>query len=554
MPVTPCQIGDMSVEKFNKEIAPEELRLFGDYAEHLKSTGVKPKDIPARIAKDFGMPQEHVASAYKRAQQMGRYGTQLQNRIQMYHDKIAAGDFTKARSIKTDIDTRLFEMKGELQRTKNQFDRGVAKENFKNRSPWEKFWDGFVGIERAFKLSSPAVVEKLGVAAVAREALAPIESAGGYAVSKVLPGLAKGTKYGASLKGIASAEAQAKAAFFTQGMKDAFENLKGKETTLDAMSDKYGKTPSSWYDYMGKVHAAIKAPVKRAEFTRSLAQRIDAATRAGEDVNRPQVTQRLMNEAALDANREIFQAPTPIASRVFGAMGRTGKFLFPVTKVPINLAKELFNYHVGTPVGLARAAGAYMKGVESLAPLQREAIIRQITKGSVGGAALLYGYYGNDKVHDFITKGPKWLQHTPFAIAVKEGSLLRQLQGGDRQAPRELAYLGKTSIPFAYTLTDLSKVLDPNNPHGFRDYVYGMTASTAVPQAVSWVAKETDKPTPFNPFKQGPYRKPETLPQAIEQDIPGLRQNVPIKTGRIQTIGTRVRNVSPVPSGVKRGP
>lgn len=528
MPVTPCSIDQIPVEKFNKEVTPEELRLFGDYANHLKDTGIKPKDLVNTMAQDFRMPKEHVESAFKRSKAMSRYGSQLQNRIQLYHDKIAAGDFTRAQSIKTDIDTKLFGMKGDLQKLKNEFDRGVATEASKNRSPWEKFWDGFVGIERAFKLSSPAVVEKLGVAAFAREGLRPIENVGGVGVGKILPGLAKGTKYGASLKTAASAEAQAKAAFFTKGMKDAWENVKNKETSLDAMSDKYGAKPSSWYDYMGKVHAAIKAPVKQAEFTSSLAMRIDAVTRAGENVNSPQVMQRIMNEAALDANREIFQAKTPIASRVFLAMGRPGKFLFPVTKVPINLAKEIFNYHVGIPVGLTRAAGAYIKGIETFPALQREAIIRQMAKGSVGGAALLYGYFGNDKVHDFITKGPRWLQHTPFAIAVKEGSLIRELyQGNARKGREELVHLGKESIPFAYTITDMSKILDPRNTNGIRDYVYAMTAGTVVPQAVAWTAKELDKPTPFHPLQEPVYRKPVTFPQAIEQHIPGLRQNVP---------------------------
>ncbi len=528
MPVTPCSIDQISVEKFNKEITPEELRLFGHYADHLKAEGVKPKDLMNRMANDFKIPKGHVESAYKRSQAMSKYGTQLQNRIQLYRDYLEAEDFTGAQRVKTDIDQKLFEMKGKLRVVKNDFNRGVATEAAKNRSPWEKFWDGFVGVERAFKLSSPAVVEKLGIAAFAREGLRPIENVGGVGVGKVLPGLAKGTKYAAGLKTAVSAEAQAKAAFFTKGMKDAGENLKGRETSLDAMSDKYGAKPSSWYDYMGKVHAAIKAPVKRAEFTNSLAMRIDAVTRAGENVNSPQVMQRIMNEAALDANREIFQAPTPIASRVFNAMGRPGKFLFPVTKVPINLAKEIFNYHVGIPVGMTRAAGAYIKGIDTFPALQREAIIRQMAKGSVGGAALLYGYFGNDKVHDFITKGPRWLQHTPFAIAVKEGSLIRELtQGNARKGREELVHLGKESIPFAYTITDMSKILDPRNTNGIRDYVYAMAAGTVVPQAVAWTAKELDKPTPFHPLQQPVYRKPVTFPQAIEQNIPGLRRNVP---------------------------
>jgi hypothetical protein len=209
------------------------------------------------------------------------------------------------------------------------------------------------------------------------------------------------------------------------------------------------------------MHAAIKAPVKRAEFTRSLEQRMDAAVKAGEDIHHPEVMTRLANESVMDANRAIFQQKTVVSSffsmldKQVPVAGRTARFLFPVVKIPVNLFKELVTYHAGAPVAATKIGMAYWKGVETLPPIQREAIIRQFTKGSIGGAALLWGYFNSDKVRKFFDNAPQWFGHTPMAMVLNEGSYLKKLQGTDpekKEGAKELAYMAKTDIPFMYSV------------------------------------------------------------------------------------------------------
>src|SRR5207248_10643042 len=160
--------------------------------------------------------------------------------------------------------------------------------------------------------------------------------------------------------------------------------------------------------------------------------------------------------------------------------------------------------------------------VQTLPAPEREAIIRQLVKGSVGGAALLWAFYNRDKVRDFFHNAPSYFEHTPIAMAFQEGSIIADIVAGRKGAVSDLQKMGRYDIPFTYTITDLAGALDPKNPNGWRDYLYSLLLSTAVPQAVSWTAKELDKPTPFDQFERPPYRVPQNIPQAIEQGVPGL--------------------------------
>jgi hypothetical protein len=333
-------------------------------------------------------------------------------------------------------------------------------------------------------------------------------------------------------------------------MKDAWQNVKGQETGLDAIG-KQKIRPDFWYNRIGQMHAAIKAPVKRAEFTRDLTQRMAVAIKNGEDINHPEVMMRLANESVMEANRAIFQNKTVVSGffsmleRQSPAAGRAARFLFPVVKIPVNLFKELVNLHVGAPVGAARVGMAYWKGVETLPAVQREAIIRQLTKGSIGGAGLLWGYYNSDKVRNFFDHVPTWFNHTPMAMILNEGSHLKQLAQGGQQAKEgknELAYMAKTDIPFMYTIKDIGDALDTHNSHALLGWINNMTQSTVVPQISTQVAKQMDKPGTFpsNLGEKPTYRPAANPIEAVKLGIPGLRQTVPVKPPK--KVGTGRKN------------
>ena len=534
-------------------------RMITDFGERirpvLKDIWTRAKAYHNAAAKALRSPEQVKAERYKTVLAQRQVGLQA---------KLERGDFTKPTRAQRIEDRATFQMKANLQRLKNQFERAVANEAYKNKTPGQKFWDHFVGVERGMKLSGPEVFGKLGVAAAVREVLAPIESGAGYGVSRMFPKLAKGTRYGAGLGTVVKAEIKAKVALFTKGMAEAAENIKGKETELEAMGDKHGRGPEFWYHRVGKMHAAIKAPIKRAEFERSLAQRMDSAIRNGEDVSQPQVMARLANEAVLDANRAIFQQNT-VVSKVFSsiekaspAAGRVARFLFPVVKIPTNIFKEFVGLHVGAPVAATRIGMAYWKGVETLAPLQREAIIRQLVKGSVGGAGLLWAYYNHDKVQAFFKAVPTWFQHTPMAMVMNEGSYLWDLQHGTKtevkDATSELKYMAKSGIPFMYTVSDAVDALNAHDSTALLKWINNMTQSTVVPQLSTQIAKNMDKPGTFpaSMANRPTYRVARNPVEAIKLGIPGLRTTVPahnLRTTSEKVPGMPKQRHTKVPSG-----
>jgi hypothetical protein len=496
------------------------------------------KTLVQEILDREAQAQKRAAKAPPPKSKLEQIKTSLAKQTIGYQAKLERGNLTRETPQKTQYDKAAFQMRANLQKLKNQFDKAVAKEDYNNKTPSQKFWDHFVGVERAMKLSGPEVFGKLGVAAAVREILAPAESAFGYGISKILPELTKDTRYGADLKTTLRAELKAKAALFTEGMKDAAQNVKGRQTQLEVISGKRDVRPDFWYNRIGQMHAAIKAPVKRAEFTRSLEVRMENAVKNGEDISHPAVMERLANEAVIDANRAIFQENTTV-SKVFSMLdrqspitGRVSRFLFPVVKIPVNLFKELVNLHVGSPMAAAKIGKAYWNGIESAPALEREAMVRQLAKGSIGGAGLLWGYYNSDKVQKFFKSIPPWFQHTPFAMILNEGSHLKQLQQGGKEAQeggKELRYMAKTDIPFMYTVTDIGDAINAHDSRPILHWINNMTKSTVVPQAVSQTANYMDKPGTFpsNIAERPTFRIPRNPIEAVKSGIPGLRQQVP---------------------------
>jgi len=117
-------------------------------------------------------------------------------------------------------------------------------------------------------------------------------------------------------------------------------------------------------------------------------------------------------------------------------------------------------------------------------------------------------------------------------MVLNEGSYLKKLEGNDpekKEGAKELKYMAKTAIPFAYTITDAAEMLGQHTSESVLKWIHNMTQSTVVPQLVTQVAKATDKPGTFpsNLGQKPTYRKPKDTAEAIKLGIPGLRQTVP---------------------------
>lgn len=511
--------------------------------------------------------------AYETSPRAEAYMRQLRKRAEDYRQRIARGDFAPQTRSKLLLPQEGMRLQADLARAKAEFQRALAKDRARNRTPSQKFWDRFVGVERAMKLSSDVVLTKLTTAALVREAgLTPAEEIAGAGISRVLPGLARRAprEGGFSLP----AEINAKTQMFTQGMKDAWENLKMKQTDLDELY-KTGKLakPEEFYDYLGYLHGALKAPIKRAEFARSLTKRMEWAVRNGQDINNQGVMRQLAEQAYVDANRSIFMQDNVVSKTFTGALrmaetskvapnlgpglARIGRFLIPIVKVPTNIVGEVATGVHGVGTGGARAAAAYIKGVNSLEPAAADAIMRQLKKGLVGNALLLTGYYGATKIGGFYHPHdkrsaedvqpmryrignvdlPASMGHSTGAMLLNIGATMRRVSEEKTKGQPKGVGLGTLAaakglsheLPFIPAITGITDALDSGG--GFQNYINQMITSTTTPALLSHAAKVIDTPGTFpqNILAEPTKRKPKTIAESLMMGIPGLRQRVPEK-------------------------
>lgn len=546
---------EVDLEPRGKRQGPDTAKIAN--AKVARDAAKKVVDDLREAAKIKRTPEQIRLDTYKKT---------IASRTQDLQDRIAKGDYTKRTPTKTVLDSEAEKLKADYARAKQKMDFQVEKIRLANRTRSQKFWDGFVGIERAMKLTSDVVLGKLTTAAVVREGiLTPAEELVGGAISKVLPRLAERAprEGGFSL----DAEMQAKAALFTKGMQDAWQNLKMQRSDLEASQGRPEKAVPAWYEYMGFLHGALKAPIKRAEFTRSLTKRMAAAARDGEDVNNPGVMQRLAAESYVDANRSIFLQDNFLSTEFNATIGRMEKskkapnlgpatarlarFLVPIVKVPTNIVGEVATGVHGTATGSVRAAHAYLKGIEKLPPEQADAILRQLKKGLVGNAMLLFGYLAYQNIGGFYVKGDKRRKSDvqpgrfrvggvdlPSVFSHSTGGMLMEI-GATIAREEKKKGLGDASIsaasglakqlPFVPAVTHGVEALDTDQ--GFHNYINSLVASSVTPAIVQHAAKVLDTPgsLPSNLLDEPNRRNPKTLVDSIKSTLPGLRQQVPNK-------------------------
>lgn len=417
--------------------------------------------------------------------------------------RLQRGDFTKQSRPAPVQDKALYQMRQRLQALKGEFDRHVADVERQNASPGQKLVTHIAGLLRAGVLSSPQVIGKLGVAAAVKEGLAPAYGVARLGYSKV-PGLSRIAEISGrnpSLKGIATSEVKAKAAAITKGIIDAAQTFTKRGSEMDRLSGK-DKYTRYWYDKVtGAVHAAIKAPVKRAEFTRSLNQRIETAMRQGTDVSHPAVIDRLTNEASIDANRAILQNSNAFSNWIgqLDRMGPTGKILkavlAPVSRVPSNLVIEFWNHTLGVPHALLRSVAGGVKGLDAMAPATADSIMRQFSQGTVGLALASFAWYNHEKIHQLLQDLPKWFQHTSQAMVL---DMFSSLGSGDQ---KEINKMIQYDVPFVKTFTDLSEPLGnaskpawQQSQEPWAEYGRRLVAGRIVPEVSNYLQKSQHVP------------------------------------------------------------
>lgn len=449
--------------------------------------------------------------------------------------------------------------KAELERNKLNFKIELEKDRQKNLGALDKAGDFFVKWERAFKLSSPLTLAKLSMAGIYRTISTPIEEVIGAGYSKVLPSKVVDKAYREA--GVnAKAEGKALAAQFTKGIRDAAQTVnlkKGGRSDIEVLYGKEGvRLPPEAADFFGHLHGAIKAPFKRAEFTRSFEKRSAVLISKGIDVSDPMIQMSIGVDAYKDANRAIFMQDNKVSTwwqrHMVGnpqegdwtgkLRSKVAQFLVPFSKVPTNIVGETVSYVGGLPIGAFKLADAYRKGIEKVTPEEADKIMRMFKKGSIGAGFLLLGYYNPQAIGGYYTGKrtdedvdvgglrvfgqdiPKWLVHNPLMESLQIGATVRRVAD---------SYIGNTDekqgvvkgivegglglieeVPFVNVAGQLNKL---GNEHDREAFMGEMAKNTLIPAAVQFGAKYTDADV---------KRKPETISEHIKMGIPGLRQEV----------------------------
>lgn len=290
-----------------------------------------------------------------------------------------------------------------LNSQQSQLQRGMA---FVNR--WE----------RRTVLSGLPVLEKLsGAATIGSAAQQVPEMMVGQFWSNIFEGIAKK----APIEGFPNAESLGK---YYSEMTDVDKFIKNTadiyKTGETDLSREFGSPHEhyAWYDALLDTHQVIKDPVKRAKFQSSLSQFSSWAENQKDiDTTDPLVMEYMRQQAYKRAEYEIFQEDNKLSTwfnnqtnklskgdKFDQVTGALMKFMLPVNKVPINMARRMGISVIGVPKGLIDIGLAYKNGIENLKPEQADMIMRELTKGSTGLAYWLAGAYMYKEIGGLYTK------------------------------------------------------------------------------------------------------------------------------------------------------
>lgn len=501
------------------------------------------------------------------AQKLATYKKAIQKRTADLQAKITKGDYERNVRKPLTLDREGMRLRAQHEQAKESFEKGVIEKKRGERTKAEKVKDFIVHWRREFVLSSPTSVVKLITAALETTAITPFEEAAGGVYGKIFPGLAKK----------AEVESGFNVAHEAEAIGDAFINVvsdvgsKLKTGRLDFEHTFGGaKVPEELTSYVGRLHGGLKTVPMRSAFKRSSLRLNKKAIEAGADPTDLDVQMRIGNisyrksleQVFLNENAavKVFQramsylkepskvtGEIPLAKTVLSGIA---KFELPVVRVPTNIIARTFRAAFGLPLGGAKLAIAYAKGIENLKPEQADLIMKQLKQGSVGGIPMLLGfflpnafgglYHEGDKKKDkkdiqygeaeiFGVRIPKLVMHHPAFEAAQFGATIRKVMDArhknwDKGLTPGLAAGVAGLIDEAPFMQEIKEVGGLTTERGREKFV-GDTASSVVPAIVSWAARK------FDTDSEGYLvsRKPKTVLDYFKQAVPGLRQQVPIR-------------------------
>lgn len=527
-------------------------------------------------------------------QRLNIWKVAARKRLADLQEKLANKDFEPKERRPLPLDDEAAKLKGQIERIRQDFwiERNRAEEA--GKPVWQKALTTSAELARAGAISGYHTLGKLAMFSLARFSEAPIYEAAGAALRR-LPGveaIAKKANFEAGSEYSGLARFYRKAA--TAGMRDALETLqKGKSGLKAELGDpRHNAQPVKWYDFFGLVHMAEKSPLLRAEFELRLEKSTQWAIANGLDVENELVSGALRKDAfdysqraILMENNALSTAINSFTRQLEAANPKTGKV--DVTKATLSwfvktfmtkgIVKTPANYVAQTfarsPLGLAKGTAelvvAHIQGVDKLTPEEANTIMRLLKVGAVGSAVFVWGaidaskdpkdrmfggYYqpGEKKSEDDVGFGkirvggiefPHILTHNPLTESAQMGStfyrvMKQKLKKKGKATGEEKGALAgaatalvalASEAPIVSPITREVQDVERGEAHKLVwDEVAGL-----VPMFVQNLAVDLD---------DNKSRRPETFEQAIENTLPGMRDNVPeTKAQRQRDIRERLK-------------
>lgn len=511
---------------------------------------------------------------------LARYNRLLDRREADLARRMSEKDYSKPIRNVTVLDDATAKRKIAFERKLRQFNADARDAADQNRTPAQKFWDFMVKMKRSFVLTYPAVIGKLTAASLTRGFTTLSEELAGGAMGRLLPSdFTTGPNRARIEGGVLKAAGYVEAAknWHMKWIDDMKKTFALGESDLDVAGSKQPHEKPDIWGLPGRIHAAIKAPIKRALYEFAMAKQIQSYLEDGHDPadlrDGELLHMRMAANAYKYAERGIFLNDNVLVGmfnsmvRTAEAQGGTGKgiaramrVLMPIVKVPTNIISESFQMVGGLPIGLVRLAKAWHTGFDKLDQDERESILRTMKKGSLGAGLVLFGYYSNNPAfqaggyynHDdkrkpgdpkvggfklFGVEVPHWLTHAPAFEAIQFGATIRRAQNnskhGNALPPATMAaLLGLAEeTPF---LNEMFRIKDLQTETGRGKFFAELAKAQVVPGLVQQVANWTDRARPLEPMDlltgDGTQaRRPNGFKEIMESGVPGLRQKLSYK-------------------------
>lgn len=537
-----------------------------------RGTALTPEEIKqVEEAHNNIVEKENAVEAYKATPEAKSYWEQLSKAAQAVRE--GKGDKLKPLL----FDPAHMAKMAEAERAKQKWLEALEKDRRSHLQWWEKTPDWLLKWRRSFVISGLHSIVKLASAAVEGTIILPARDIAGGVIGK-LPFISRVAKMAPREGGFnIRAEAAAQAEMWKNLISDMGKNIKGEKPDYEAVFGKYRNLPPELQNYVGYLHGALKSPLARNEFTRSLVKRTEYAARHGVDITDPLVQMEIGRQAVEDSQFWRFQNKNMAANvyrRLIGSLERQGAWgkassvglqaELPVVVVPTNILARTFEGVFGTIPGMYRLGKAYARGIENLTPQQADLIMRNLKTGSLGLALTMVGFFNPQMFGGFFRPGmkkrkgevgfgetkigdvtiPAYLQDNPFLILPQFGATMRQVADLHlRKRDKDTAgmWLGMwsavtgaaSSQPFVRESIDITNAVDPRRAG---DIIGEHARSYLVPMVVQQVASMTD------PAQQ---RYASGFSQRMMLGIPGMREELPTVLPEPQQLGIRRRGLVP---------